>query len=65
MTEYIDQFGRKTIIDVTVHWNGNIGFVMRKDRQSIAEAWEVKVVKQIVEDIQRAMKQIEENNVTK
>lgn len=63
MIEFTDAFGRHTIFDFTVSPHKNrIGFVIRKERQSIAESIEVDVARQIVAELQEIINQIETNN---
>ncbi len=60
MIEFIDAFGRQTLFDFTISPHKNrIGFVIRKERQSIAESIEVDVARQIVSELQEIIGQID------
>ena len=62
MIDFVDAFGRQTFFDFTVSPHKNrIGFVIRKERQSIAESLDVNVAKKIIDELQFIIKQIEES----
>lgn len=61
MANYIDSFGRETLVEVLPsQYNKRIGFVTRKERQSLYESWDLETAKKIVEDLQIAIQIIEE-----
>jgi hypothetical protein len=63
MIEFIDPFGRNTIFEFSIAPIKNrIGFVIRKERQSVYESLDINVAKLIMLELQFIIKQMEENN---
>ena len=61
MVKYIDSFGRETLVEIlSTAYNKRIGFVLRKERQSIYDSWDLGTARKIVEDLQVAIQIIEE-----
>ena len=59
MIEFIDPFGRLTILDISITlYNKRIGFVIKKERQSIHESWDIKTVQALINNLQEAVKQL-------
>jgi len=62
MTDYIDPFGRNTIVEVLpATYNNRISFVVRKERQSVYESWNLDVARCVLDDLQEAIKILEGN----
>lgn len=60
MIKYQDPFGRETIIEVLPStFNNRVSFVIRKERQSVYESWDVETAKTILTELQQAIKQVE------
>ncbi len=56
MTEYIDCFGRKTIIDIKPPtFNDKVTFIVRKERQVFADAWDIETAKKILNELQQSI----------
>ena len=56
MIEYIDCFGRKTIIDILPStFNNRISFIVRKERQSVYESWDIETAKKILNELQQSI----------
>ncbi len=62
MIEFTDPFGRITILEtlISTH-NKRVGFVIRKERQSLYESWDLKTVKALVDDLQTTIRILEED----
>lgn len=66
MIEFEDPFGRRTIIEIPFTlYNRRVGCIVRKERQTIYESWDLVTAKAIVNAIQDAIKNVEEKNVIK
>mgnify|MGYP001588593445 CR=1 FL=1 len=66
MTEYIDSFGRKTILEVMAStFNNKVCFIVRKERQAVYEALEIEAARELMLNLQQAIQIIEEKNVSK
>ncbi len=62
MIEFTDPFGRLTNIEILISlYNKRIGFVIRKERQSIYESWDVKTVESLILELQAAIKQLDQS----
>lgn len=60
MIEYTDPFGRHTILDISVTpYNKRIGLVIKKERQSIHESLDIQIVNQLINNLQKAIKQLD------
>lgn len=58
MTRYTDPFGRETILEISnCVWNNRISFVLRKERQSVAESIDIITAESIVNDLNIAIKE--------
>ncbi len=56
MIEYIDCFGRKTIIDIKPPtFNDKVTFIVRKERQVFADAWDIETAKKILNELQQSI----------
>ncbi len=63
MIEFNDPFGRVTLIEILIsEYNGRIGFVIRKERQSIYESWDLATSRSLVNSLQNAIKTLEEGD---
>jgi hypothetical protein len=59
MIKFIDPFGRETIFDISITpYNKRIGFVIKKERQSIHESLDVQTVQALINNLQEAVKQL-------
>jgi len=62
MTRYIDPFGRETFIEISnCVWNNRISFVLRKERQSVAESIDIETAESIINDLKRAVDEAKAN----
>jgi len=63
MIKFTDPFERQTIIEVlpSPH-NQRIGFVLRKERQSIYESWDLDTAKKLTEELKEIIQLLENNN---
>lgn len=61
MIKYIDPFQRETIIDIlpSLH-NDRVGFVVRKERQSVYESWTISTTNEVIAQLRASIKDIEE-----
>lgn len=64
MINYADSFGRDTIVEIRAcPWNKSVGYVIRKERQSVAESWDLataeKIALELTKTIQRLKDEIE------
>lgn len=63
MAKYIDSFGRETLIEVLPSfYNKRIGFIIRKERQSIAESWDINTAKLVAEELMNVIQMMEREN---
>lgn len=63
MAKYIDSFGRETLIEVLPSfYNKRIGFIIRKERQSIAESWDISTAKLVAEELMNVIQMMEREN---
>ncbi len=62
MIEFTDPFGRMTILEILIsNHNKRVGFVIRKERQSFYESWDLKTVNALVDELQTTIRILEEN----
>lgn len=62
MIKYTDPFGRETLVEISNQvWCKKIGFTIRKDRQTVAEAWDIETVESLIKDLWEAVKTAKEN----
>lgn len=65
MAKYIDSFGRETLIEVLPSfYNKRIGFIIRKERQSIAESWDINTARLVAEELMNVIQMMERENVS-
>lgn len=65
MAKYIDSFGRETLTETTPSFfNKRISFVIRKERQSIYESWDINTAKLIAEELMNVIQMMERENVS-
>lgn len=63
MAKYTDPFERGTMIEfLPSFYNERVGFVIRKERQSIFESWDLATAKKISEELQTIIQMLEEND---
>lgn len=56
MTKYIDPFGRETLVEISNQvWSKKIHFIIRKERQSVAEAFDIETAESLIKDLQEAI----------
>lgn len=56
MITYQDPFGRETIIEILPStFNKCVSFVIRKERQTIYESWDMETANKILTELQQAM----------
>jgi len=56
MIEYIDCFSRKTIMEIKPPtFNNKVSFIVRKERQVFAEAWDIETAKKILTELQQSI----------
>lgn len=66
MTRYVDAFGRETFIEISTYvWTDRIGFVIKKERQSVAESIDINTAQSIVCDLQEAIETVIKNKEKK
>lgn len=63
MIKIIDPFGKEVILEVVPSiFNNRVGFVTRRERQSIYESWDIETAKKIIEALQSTINILEEHN---
>lgn len=64
MIEFIDSFGRKTIIEILPsYYNKRASIIFRKERQTLYESVSLEELKKLSAFIQAAIINLENNNV--
>ena len=63
MIEFVDPFGRPTIIEMTITlYNQRAGFVIRKERQSIYESWDLETLDAVIDQLIKVKQQLKDVN---
>lgn len=66
MINFIDPFERLTIVEILPSFhNDRISFVVRKERQSYYESWDLEAAKKIAMELTQIIQKVQENQECK
>lgn len=60
MINYTDSFGRDVVLESlpSIH-NKRIGFIIRRERQSLYESWDLETAKKVLEELEKTIQILE------